>query len=111
MSNRYIQRLPIKKAGKIIGIVTLKRIIGKVQAKGWILQQSNCQKVRRGMKLFIHTAIRNLMTGIIHQSISMIIIYSIASSYAGTYSRSDRLHYCCFIFYLEQNSNFKESQN
>ena len=33
MSNRYIQRLPIKKAGKIIGIVTLKRIIGNVPSQ------------------------------------------------------------------------------
>jgi signal-transduction protein with cAMP-binding, CBS, and nucleotidyltransferase domain len=106
MRNRYIQRLPIKKAGRIIGIVTLKRIIGTYQAKGWILQKSNCQKVRRETKLFIHTAIRNLMKGIIHQSISMIIIYSIASSYARRNPRSDRLHYCCFLFYLEPNSNF-----
>jgi CBS domain-containing protein len=34
MRNRYIRRLPIKKAGKVIGNVTLKRIIGNIPSQG-----------------------------------------------------------------------------
>jgi hypothetical protein len=89
----------------------LKQNIGSIVDKDFAHIGEDSTVTEGAKQMRDKDAIRNLMTGTIRQSISMIVIYSIASSYAGTYSRSDRLHYCCFIFYLEQNSNFKESQN
>jgi signal-transduction protein with cAMP-binding, CBS, and nucleotidyltransferase domain len=51
MSNRYIQRLPIKKAGKIIGIVTLKRTIGKVVSQGMDLAAVELPEGKKGNEI------------------------------------------------------------
>ena len=47
MRNRYIRRLPIKKAGKVIGIVTLKRIIGNIPSQGMDLAEVELPKGKK----------------------------------------------------------------
>jgi len=51
MRNRYIRRLPIKKAGKIIGIVTLKRIIGNVPSHGMDLAEVELPEGKKGNEI------------------------------------------------------------
>jgi predicted transcriptional regulator len=48
MRNRYIRRLPIKKAGKIIGIVILKRIIGNIPSQGMDLAEVEVRDGKMG---------------------------------------------------------------
>jgi signal-transduction protein with cAMP-binding, CBS, and nucleotidyltransferase domain len=51
MRNRYIRRLPIKKAGKIIGIVTLKRIIGNIPSQGMDLAEVEVPEGKKGSEI------------------------------------------------------------
>lgn len=51
MRNRYIRRLPIKKAGKVIGIVTLKRIVGNIPSQGLDLAEVELPKRRLGNEI------------------------------------------------------------
>jgi CBS domain-containing protein len=74
MRNKNIRRLPIKKTGKVTGIVTLKRIVGNIPVKESILQKLNFQKGQKARKLVVHTASKNLKTGIKYQSILMTLI-------------------------------------
>lgn len=51
MRNKYIRRLPIKKAGKVIGIVTLKRIVGNIPSQGIDLAEIELPKGRLGNEI------------------------------------------------------------
>lgn len=51
MRNRYIRRLPIKKEGKVIGIVTLKRIVGNIPSQGIDLAEVELPKGRPGNEI------------------------------------------------------------
>jgi hypothetical protein len=51
MRNRYIRRLPIKKAGKIIGIITLKRIIGNIPSQGMDLAEVEVPEGKKGSEI------------------------------------------------------------
>ena len=51
MRNRYIRRLPIKKAGKIIGIITLKRIIGNIPSQGMDLAEIEVPNGKKGSEI------------------------------------------------------------
>jgi CBS domain-containing protein len=51
MRNRYVRRLPIKKAGKIIGIVTLKRIIGNIPSQGMDLAEVEVPEGKKGSEI------------------------------------------------------------
>jgi signal-transduction protein with cAMP-binding, CBS, and nucleotidyltransferase domain len=51
--NRYIRRMPIKKAGKIIGIVTLKRIIGNIPSQGLDLAEVELPKKQEGIRNYL----------------------------------------------------------
>ena len=74
MRNKNIRRLLIKKTGKVIGIVTLKRIVGNIPSQGIDLAEVELPKEEKGMKLVAHTASKNLKTRIKHQSILMTLI-------------------------------------
>jgi CBS domain-containing protein len=48
MRNKNIRRLLIKKTGKVIGIVTLKRIVGNIPSQGIDLAEVELPKGRKG---------------------------------------------------------------
>jgi predicted transcriptional regulator len=51
MRNKNIRRLPIKKPGKVTGIVTLKRIVGNILSQGVDLAEVELPKERKGNEI------------------------------------------------------------
>lgn len=51
MRNKNIRRLPIKKIGKVTGIVTLKRIVGNIPSQGIDLAEVEFPKEAKGKEI------------------------------------------------------------